>query len=528
MKYFLFLLSLFIVIPTALIFSQGKTNKAKVSFSPELKESRRTTLSGILGKTSDGIFALQTEVKLIGSSKFIIQKYSHDMKLKRSVEFDLKEGKKQKLYEGSFFIKGKLYIFSSFVNKGEKKNYFFRQTINLKTLKLNDDLEKIAEVSFKGFLKYNSGNFSIDNSRDSSKILVYYNRPYQKKEKEKYGYHVFDQEFQELYSKKITLPYSDQLYDLQNFAVDNDGNMHIVGKIFKDKRRDTRKGKPNYDYEITSYYDKGETKERYPIKVPGKYLNDMQVAIDDEGNIACGGFYASNASFNVDGTYWLKIDPKTQEIISQNFKEFDIDFITQNMKKRQEKKAKRKEAKGKEVGLFSYDLDEIIFDNSGGAVLIGEQYFITTSTSTDSNGRTRTTYRYHYNDIIVVKISSDGNIDWAEKIPKVQVSTNDGGFYSSYHLSIVKGNLYFVFNDNPKNLTNEGDGKLKNYVLNKESIVVLVTMNGKGEQVKEALFDTREAEVYIRPKVGRQTGFAETVLFGQKRKAQKLAKVSFK
>ena len=135
----------------------------------------------------------------------------------------------------------------------------------------------------------------------------------------------------------------------------------------------------------------------------------------------------SNASFNVDGTYWLKIDPKTQEIISQNFKEFDIDFITQNMKKRQEKKAKRKEAKGKEVELFSYDLDEIIFDNSGGAVLIGEQYFITTSTSTDSNGRTRTTYRYHYNDIIVVKISSDGNIDWAEKIPKVQVSTNDGG-----------------------------------------------------------------------------------------------------
>ena len=146
----------------------------------------------------------------------------------------------------------------------------------------------------------------------------------------------------------------------------------------------------------------------------------------------------------------------------------------------------------------------------------------------DSNGRTRTTYRYHYNDIIVVKVLEDGSIEWAEKIPKVQISTNDSGFYSSYNLSVVRDKLYFVFNDNPKNLTNQGDGKLKNYLLNKESLVVLVTMNQKGEQVKEALFDAREAEVYIRPKVGKQTGFSETILFGQKKKKQRLAKVKFK
>jgi len=519
--------TLFLLFACFILSAQSKTKKASVTWSPELKESRRTTLSGIIGRNSDGIYALQTEVKLLGSSKFIIQKYSHDMKLKRAVEFDLKDGKQKKFYEGTLFINGKLYVFSSYANNAKKENYFYKQSINLKTLQLNNDLEKIADISYKGFSKVNSGNFSFESSRDSSKILVYYNRPYKKKEKEKFGFHVFDQEFNEIYSKKITLPYSDQLYDLQNFAVDNEGNMHIIGKIFKEKRRNSRRGKPNYNYEVLSYYDNGETKEKNPIKVPGKYLNDMRVAIDKAGNIACGGFYSSSASFNVDGTYWLKIDPKTKEILSKNFKEFDIDFITQNMKKRKEKKAKKKEAKGKEVELFSYDLDRIIFDNNGGAVLVGEQYFITTSTSTDSNGRTRTTYRYHYNDIIVVKILRDGSIEWAEKIPKVQMSVNDGGFYSSYHLSVVKDKLYFVFNDNPKNLTNEGDGKLKNYVLNKESLVVLVTMNQKGEQVKEALFDAREAEVYIRPKVGEQTGYAETILFGQKRKKQKLAKVKF-
>lgn len=528
MKNVKFLLILSIVFSFCFLNGQSKSKEASVKWSKEQKESRRSSLSGIIGKDKSGIYALKLEGKILASSIFTIEHYDHKMNLITSSDFNMKEGKKKKFYEGSILSNGKLYIFSSFRNKGKSKNYFFRQTVNLKTLELNNDIEKIAEIDFKGFSKFNAGNFNFEVSRDSSKFLIYYNRPYKKNEKEKYGFHVYDQQFNELYSKKITLPYKDQLFDLQDFTVDNSGNMHIIGKLYKGKRKDTRRGKPNYTHLVTSYYDKGETVEKYPIKVEGKYLNDMQVAIDKDGNIACGGFYASKASFNVDGSFWLKIDPKSKEIITKNFKEFDIDFITQNMKKRHEKKAKRKEKKGKEVELYSYDLDDIVFSDDGGAVLIGEQFFITVSTSTDSKGRTSTTYRYHYNDIIVVKVSAEGTIEWAEKIPKRQVSTNDGGFYSSYHLSVVKDKLYFVFNDNPKNLFNKGDGKMKNYILNKECLVVLITMDGRGKFKKEALFDARGTGVYIRPKVGRQISFDETILFGQKKKKQKLAKVTFR
>jgi len=77
-----------------------------------------------------------------------------------------------------------------------------------------------------------------------------------------------------------------------------------------------------------------------------------------------------------------------------------------------------------------------------------------TTTSTDANGGTRTTtvYYYYYNDIIVININPGGETEWTKKIAKRQPSSNDGGFFSSYSLSIVKDKMYFVFNDSPKNL----------------------------------------------------------------------------
>ena len=72
-------------------------------------------------------------------------------------------------------------------------------------------------------------------------------------------------------------------------------------------------------------------------------------------------------------------------------------------------------------------------------------------------------------------------IDWAKKIPKVQESIDDGGTYSSYAMSVFGDKMFFIFNDNPKNLENKGDGKLKNYNPNRESIVAMVAMDSDGK-----------------------------------------------
>ena len=528
MKYTKLLFAFLIIVSHNTIFAQVKSTEADVTWAEEQKESRRSSLGEVIGRNKDGIYVSKAEYGLFSASSFTLEHYDDNMKLVKSHEHDLKKGKLKKFYAGSMMSGDQLYLFTSVKDKAKKKNYFYVQTVNMKTMRMNDDAKKMSTVDFEGSVALNSGGFDFELSKDKSKILVINSFPYKRKQSAKYGLSIFDKNFNKLYSKNVKLSTSDKLFDVQDFRIDNDGNVHVLGKLYFEKRKDTRKGEVNYQHQLLSYYDGLERVEKNTIRVKDKYLNNMQIAIDKNGDYACGGFYSTNESDNVDGTFWLKLDGKTTEVISENYKEFDIDFITQNVKDRVKKKLEKKEKKGKSIELYKYQLDDIIFNDDGGAVLLGEQYYVIEQAITDSNGRTRTTFVYHYRDIIVVKISAMGKIEWAEKIPKRQISRNDGGFYSSYQLSIVKNKLYFIFNDNEKNITNEGDGKLKNFTGDKESLTVLVTMDHNGKQKKERLFNVREAEVIIRPKVGDQIGLREAIIFGQKKKKQRIAKVTFK
>lgn len=523
-----FLLILSIVFSFCLLNGQSRSTEASVTWAEDKKESRRSTLGEVIGRNKNGIYVSKAEYGLFSVTNFTLEHYDNNMKLVRSREHELKKGKVKHFYAGTMLSGDELFLFTSVKDKSRKKLDFFVQTVNMKTMQMNSDAKKMSTVDFGGKVAFNSGGFDFELSKDSSKILLINSFPYQKDQPAKYGLSVFDSGFNKLYSKTVKLTTKEKLFDVQDFRIDNKGNVHVLGKLYFEKRKDTRKGEVNYQHQLLSYYDELERVEKNTIRVNDKYLNNMQIAIDRNGDFACGGFYSTNDSENVDGTFWLKLDGKTAGVITENYKEFDIDFITQNVKNRVKKKLEKKEKKGKSIELYKFQLNEIIFHGDGGAVLTGEQYYISELTTRDENGVRNTIYIYHYKDIIVVKISAAGEIEWAKKIPKMQVSRNDGGFYSSYQLSIVKNKLYFIFNDNEKNLTNEGDGKLKNFTGDKESLTVLVTMDDKGNQKKEALFNVREAEVIIRPKVGDQVGLREAIIFGQKRKKQRVAKVTFK
>jgi hypothetical protein len=425
-----------------------------------------------------------------------------------------------------------IFIFSSARDKKTKRNILSSQSVNKKSFTLNDDKQEIAEVDFSGFTRLNAGSFGYEMSRDSSKLFVSYNLPYAKRGAERFGFHVFDNKLNQIWQKQITLPYTDELFSIEDYVVDNEGNVHVVGVAYKKVRKTKRKGEPNYSYHVLTYENNGVDVSDNIIEVEGKFLTDLKLAINDDLDVMCGGFYSSLGTFSIEGSFFLKIDGDSYEIVSESYEDFGIDFITQNMSNRQERKAKKKDAKGKEVEMYEYDLDNIILREDGGAVLIGEQYYVNvvTRTSTDANGNTRTTttYYYHYDSIIVINIAPDGTIEWTEKIGKIQATTNDHGFFSSYALSVVKDKLYFVFNDNPKNLFYTGEGKLYNFIRNKESLVVLVTIDSEGNQKREALFSMREADILTRPKVCEQISATEMVVFGQRKKSHRLGKITFK
>ncbi len=527
MKKSIFIL-LLVFLTSQISFGQNQSKKVDIIWGNELKASKKNTLDDVVGYDETGFYVKKSKLSLFAYNIFL-EHYDKKMNLTKTVELNLKEQNKQIYYEGIIQLKDKLYCFFSSRDSHIKKNTLFMQEINKRTLQLTNDRKKVGVIDYSHKSVYNSGNFNIVLSRDSSKVLIYYNLPYEKNKNEKFGFHVFDSDMSKIWEREITLPYIDKLFSVEDYVLDNSGNVHLLGKIYKDKAKEEMKGEVNYKYIVLSYTEDGENLTQYPIKLENKFITDMIIAIDNNQNIVCSGFYSDERSYSIVGSFFLKIDHKTKDILAKSFKKFDIDFITQNMTERQEKKTKNKADKGKNTEMFNYDLDYLFVKDDGGVTLIGEQYYYSVVTHTSSNGSTYTTYHYYYNDIIVVNISPEGDIEWANKIAKRQHTVNDGGFFSSYALTIVGDRFFFIFNDNAQNLGYTGKGKVANLKLGgKDAIAVLVEVDYEGKQTREALFASKETGVLIRPKVCEQISDNQIILFGQRKKIQRFALAAFK
>ena len=512
-------------------YAQVKTEKVDVVWGEKQKTSKKSTLSDIIGYDDTGIYAIKSRIKGIAKIEMSIEHYDNNMNLTRSNIIDFKSNKGIRKTNAVKQFGNEIFFFYSVVDRKNKKNEFFVDKFDKKLLTVKGEPKKIGEMDLSNtrFLQY--GSFNVRTSQDTSKILVYYNFPNKIKDNEQYGMIVYNRNFEKLWERETILPYKDYLFRVKDAKVSNAGKVYISGKLFKDKLKAELKGKSNYNFHILRYSEDEEANE-FPISMEGTFFTDLQFTINKKEDIICGGFYSeSGASRNLKGSFYLKIDGKTKELTSKSLQEFDLEFITQNYTERQKKHAKKRDAKGDDVELSKFWLDDIILRTDGGLCLVGEQYYTRTETNTmtDANGHTTTstTIYYYYNDIIVVSISPEGKIDWTEKIAKRQTSVNDKGFYSSYKLSVINNKLYFFYNDNPKNHYKNESGNIAPFK-HKEGIVTMVELDVDGRMTKEALFTTNDTDVITRPKVCEQISDDVVIIFGQRKKYQQFAKIKFK
>ncbi|MGB0427682.1 MAG: hypothetical protein ACPGEC_02000 [Flavobacteriales bacterium] len=411
------LLSLFLIsfLSTTLI-AQNRSETVNITWGEEEKGSRQLFVSELIDADEEHVLVMKRSLKTYKTFKpgQIIARYDQDMRLDVEKELVLETNKRERELSFTTNLNDGIQVFSSFNNSKLKKHFLFVENIDKKTLSPTSSLVKIAEIDYTGNSRYRIGNFDGVLSRDESKLLVYYNLPYQKKAKEKFGFHVFDQQMNLIWNRNVTLPYRDDLFAIKDYEVDNEGNVFILGQVFTSSKHvgKGKNSKPNYKYVVLSYSSDGENLKVYPIQVQAKFLKDMKMALDTDNNILCGGFYSMLNRGNVKGSFFLKIDADSKEITSKTFKAFGIDFITQNMSKGVAKRNKNRNSKGKNVELYDYNFDDIVLDKNGNVFLIGEQFYSysQTVTSTNTSGLTKssTIHYFIYNDIIVVKMSPEG------------------------------------------------------------------------------------------------------------------------
>jgi len=510
----------------------------KIQWGDPIKNNTKSILEKIITQDANGFYALKIRQGrnnvADGPQKVYIERYDLDMNLKKAKEINLKWKKKKRQFEDIISVGGELYLFTSYNNLAKRKNFLFAQKMNKQTFKVENELNYVAEIDTRGQFKEGSFNFHI--SRDSSKVLVLNQLPYKKNQPEQFALHVYNNDFTLSWEKDIVLPYNDNQFEIEDYQIDNNGNVYLLGVLYGDKIKARKRGLPNYQYILLSYRNMGTEKHKYPIKIREKFITDLTFRPSNNGELVFCGFYSEHGTYSIKGTYFFRLDPDTKEMSNQSLKELDFDFRTEYVSNRRKD---RMDNDDKKAELYQFSLDDLILRNDGGALLIAEQYFVEEIRDYDpyyggvgtfnrfGNDPYRISYIYNYNDIIVVNVGPEGDIEWASRIPKRQETENDGGYYSSYSMSIVRDKINFIYNENGRNFDADiNDRRRGRYNFNgRNSVLALSQISPDGRVSTTPLGLNRQAGIITRPKACKQIGPETIAIYGENGKFYRFGKV---
>lgn len=461
-------------------------------------------LTALMPREANDFFALRRSGRGIFGS---IAASSHkNLQTQTKEKLVLRANNSPANFEGATIVGDHFVVFLS--DKQNGNNSFFMQ-------EYGDDLEPIgkayelASYELESKRRRFAGTFSVIQSQNREFFTVVWTIPGKKEEETKYGYKVFDVDLQEIAEGTYEFPFPSKYCRINAMYLSNTGDFFIVATEYQESEskkffRNYANYKTMYIYHITP-----EGMEDVEIDLDGKRVEAIDLNSDNNRQFIITGTYGEREKPGINGLFYLKLDFKSQEILSEGFEEFSEDFITQGWSDRQKKKVEKKRARGKDADpqLYEYVIRDVRILDDGSVVGSMEQYYVRVVTTTDSRGVTQTTYYYYYNDIIAFKVGADGGFDWHKKIKKYQVSTNDGGYFSSYERYIDDGKLIMIFNDNNLNYDEVGNfsdpEKLRASTLSKKkNTVALVEMDLEtGDFSRKMFFDRSELGAIAVPKL---------------------------
>jgi len=502
-----------------------------------VKHSRVASPTDVLGKDGTGFYIIKSD------GDISLEKFDKNMNFLWTKKLDIYLTKKDKtVFENIILINNKIIVFSSFYdNKTDTKKLFASHissdgVINPKLYEVN---------SFDNLTSKNSVVYDVTVSEKTNSILIFSNFRTKNEEKEQFHYKVIDQNFIQKNQAFIELRYTGVNTSIVDYIIDNAGNIHLVYSVNL-KREEvgnkTNDDKIDFNYYIMSYYPATKEYKEYDMRVSDYVITGISIIIDEESRyMYVPGFYSDKSINALKGTIISKIDLLDKKVVYAREKEFDPAFLAvvyakpiddDDDKKKVEEPNDKKKAKGKEQ-LYNYDIVDLFVNENEEVVLVSEQYYVhvVTYTTTNSSGMTttRTTYYYYYNNVMVTKFGADGDRLWCSNIPKYQVTTNDGGFFSSIGVFEHQNVVYIIYNDNPLNGTTIATKQYRTKSPQKSQLA-LVSIDGKGELKKRVLMPAPDEGKGIgtRPKFSTQISDNEVILIGYLSSDYKLGKIELK
>lgn len=279
---------------------------------------------------------------------------------------------------------------------------------------------------------------------------------------------------------------ADDLIRVDKFKLRN-GHMLYVMQHNKPVDKHDKKHKddePEHTFELLEYAGTQMVSD-IPLVVPGRYLQNVTCAEDENGDILCAGFYGTQGTSTIQGAYYLRLDERTGSVRHMSSQDFSDEMmksgLSDNEADRISKKAERQDA---ELALPVYHLGHLMARDDGNHVLIAEQ-----TTTWQTTGGTISDHAV-YNDLIVMDVGNDDQIKWMVKVPKRQHLMNDQGLHGSYAVQFGSKTVDLLFNDDDANMPLDPSKKMATYYgsSSANALVVLVSINDEGQMERHAMF----------------------------------------
>lgn len=464
-----------------------------LNWGPQQRYARNTTINEIIGQDDRGYYVHLSRNGLFSASTPMVAHYRHDHTLR--YQSPLRPLANRNVMVSHFWhYNDHLHVYFTSYQRNTGDQVLYSHAINKSTGRLTG--KPVALTRARTFNRSDMGTLLFAAAMDSSHAVILHrssviNGLFQRPQLATFQLQVLDSAQAPLWDRLVQTPFNDNLIDIERVSVDAQGTAYVLARIYEQRRVERRRGEANYFYKLMVYRRDQKDPTTYDLALDDLFITDITFKVNRSGRIVCSGFYSERRTYSMKGAFYFTINPVTQAIEGQGQQPFDTDFLAQLM-------SRRSARKGRELRRFY--LDDLILRSDGGAVLIAEEYFVTTNTYYTGTGVNRvanTTYTYHYDDIIVVNLNPDATIAWAASIPKDQSGSSRA--FSSYALGIGRGAIHFVFNER----------------ISRRAPVMLASVDTQGSVSLKELFSNRNEGILTRPQLCRQVTRNELILFGE-------------
>ncbi len=465
------------------------------------------------------------------------QKYSRNIPVPR-------QGRKRYDVEKISFFGDKFLVFASFYDRKSHQYELRVFAYSADRAKLEGDY---PVLSYEVEKRRRKGDFAVHSSRNRETILIHYHTYFKETDNTVEEIKLYDRDLNELVAKSY-LADGRVGARLSNIIIDDEGSIYFL--------------RDNSVAILDATVDFEEWSE--PIIVENMEFNgklsEVYMTLNSSSDVVLVANYLTTDlektdekkrrrdrrknDTQVEGVYFMRINGLTKETEVAQLSKFSQDYLDQFRSKRDVKKGRKSEMNN------DYDSFKFFFKDDGGIVFAAEEldYYVIT----DGNGRVKGE-NYEYLDLVTYNFTPDGELLWANRIPKDQsfywynldgygiLNTTSYGYtwfripyYAMGHFSYLAGlsedKFYVVFNDHKKNMAVKNDfDKLKTMRKVKKAVPMVYEIDLEtGIKTKRMDLAYNSGDTRFKPSVSYQASQTEPLyIFSMFKKSFRFGKIDF-